>query len=75
MHDVSRWLVSAMAIALVVCLLVWARGEDHHRGDDVGSLGIADSVPPAPGWRPPTRSPRRLAARGDADLPIETRSE
>jgi hypothetical protein len=44
MNEVARWLVSAVAIALVVCLLVWARGERHHRGDDIGSLGITRTV-------------------------------
>ena len=39
MSTAGRWVISAVAIVLVVCLLVWARGEDHHRGDDVGSLG------------------------------------
>jgi hypothetical protein len=34
-----RWVVAAVAAVLVVCLIGWARGEEHHRGDDVGSLG------------------------------------
>jgi hypothetical protein len=34
-----RWVVAAAAVVLVVGLLVWARGEKHHRGDEVGSLG------------------------------------
>jgi len=36
-----RWIVAAGAAVLVICLLGWARGDEHHRGDDVGSLGIA----------------------------------
>ena len=44
MSDAVRWVVAAVAVVLVVCLLVWARGEDHHRGDDVGSLGLATTV-------------------------------
>jgi len=37
-----RWVVAAAAIVLVVALLGWARGEAHHRGDEVGSsLGPA----------------------------------
>ena len=47
MNDAVRWIVAAVAIVLVVGLLVWARGEDHHRGDDVGSLR-----PQRPGRRP-----------------------
>jgi hypothetical protein len=35
-----RWVVAAVAAVLVVCLLGWARGEAHHRGDEVGSLGF-----------------------------------
>jgi hypothetical protein len=38
MTETMRWIVAAVAVALVVCLVVWARGEDHHRGDEVGSL-------------------------------------
>jgi len=32
-----RWVIVAIAALLVVGLLIWARGDDHHRGDDVGS--------------------------------------
>ena len=32
-----RWVVAAVAVLLVVALIVWARGADHHRGDDVGA--------------------------------------
>jgi lipopolysaccharide export system protein LptC len=34
-----RWVVAAIAAVLVVCLIGWARGANHHRGDEVGSLG------------------------------------
>ena len=44
MSDAVRWIVAAVAVVLVVCLLVWARGDEHHRGDDVGALGIAGTV-------------------------------
>jgi hypothetical protein len=44
MNNVVRWIVAAVAVALVVGLLVWARGEPHHRGDDVGSIGISATV-------------------------------
>jgi hypothetical protein len=33
-----RWVVAAIALLLVVGLLGWARGDEHHRGDDVGSV-------------------------------------
>ncbi|WP_159081332.1 hypothetical protein [Nocardioides sediminis] len=39
-----RWAVAVLAALLVVALLVWARGEDHHRGDDVGALARVPSV-------------------------------
>ena len=31
-----RWVVAVVAVVLVVGLLVWARGAEHHHGDDVG---------------------------------------
>ena len=40
-----RWVVAAVAVVLVVCLLGWARGQAHHRGDEVGSsLGSTATV-------------------------------
>ena len=44
MSETVRWFVAGVAIMLVVFLIVWARGDDHHRGDDIGSLGISSSV-------------------------------
>jgi hypothetical protein len=41
MSSTMRWVVAALAAVLVVCLIGWARGEAHHRGDEVGSLGIS----------------------------------
>jgi len=32
-----RWTVVVVSVLLVAALLVWARGDEHHRGDDVGS--------------------------------------
>jgi hypothetical protein len=34
----ARWGIAAVAGLLVVGLLVWARGDEHHHGDDVGSI-------------------------------------
>ena len=39
-----RWIIAAIAIALIVCLIIWARGLDHHRGDEIGSLGISGTI-------------------------------
>jgi hypothetical protein len=44
MSTPMRWLVAAVAIVLVACLLVWGRGEEHQRGDDVGSQGSFGTV-------------------------------
>ena len=41
MSTTVRWVVAAVAAVLVECLLGWARGDAHHRGDDVGSLGTS----------------------------------
>jgi len=34
-----RLAVALVSAVLILLLLIWARGEEHHRGDDVGSLG------------------------------------
>ena len=33
-----RWLVVTIAVLLLVGLVGWARGDEHHHGDDVGSV-------------------------------------
>ena len=38
MSTAVRWVVAVVAALLVVGLLVWGRGDEHHRGDDVGSV-------------------------------------
>ena len=38
MSTTARWVVAAVAALLVIGLLVWARGDEHHRGDDVGAV-------------------------------------
>ena len=37
MRTALRWVLAAASIVLVICLLGWARGDDHHRGDEIGS--------------------------------------
>ena len=39
MNDTARWIVAIAATLLVVALIAWARGNPHHHGLDVGSLG------------------------------------
>jgi hypothetical protein len=36
MHSVVRWAVVILATLVIVGLVVYARGAQHHRGDDVG---------------------------------------
>jgi hypothetical protein len=40
MNTLPRWFMAFVLIMAVVGLLLWARGPDHHHGDDVGSLGV-----------------------------------
>ena len=44
MNTTGRWIIAAVAVVLVVVLLGWARGDKHHRGDDVGSLRTTATV-------------------------------
>ena len=39
MSDVGRWVVVVGVVILVVVLLRYARGPEHHRGDDEGAWG------------------------------------
>ena len=42
--SVLRWVVVALLVAGVVGLVVWARGTEHHRGQDVGAAGAGVGV-------------------------------
>ena len=55
MSTAVRWVVAAVAVVLVVCLLGWARGQAHHRGDEVGSLRSAYAVDDHPAVEGPNR--------------------
>jgi hypothetical protein len=48
MSTYVRWGVAAGAAVLVVCLLALAQGQDHHRGDDVGSLDVVTAAVAGP---------------------------
>lgn len=45
-EKLPTWVRVVVAVLLVVGLLAFVRGRDHHHGDDVGALG--DRVTPAP---------------------------
>ena len=38
MRDGVRWLIVLAAVLVLIGLVAYARGEEHHRGDDVGAL-------------------------------------
>ena len=44
MNNLPRWFMVMMLILAVLGLLWWARGPDHHHGDDVGALGVPHSA-------------------------------
>jgi hypothetical protein len=39
MGDVARWGIALVAVLLLIGLISYARGPEHHRGDDIGSHG------------------------------------
>lgn len=40
MANTSRWVIAILAFICAVSLLIWGRGLEHQRGDEVGSLGV-----------------------------------
>jgi hypothetical protein len=38
------WIIAVIVVVLVVGLVAFARGRDHHRGDEVGALGRSQTV-------------------------------
>ena len=44
MSNAVRLAVAIVAAALVVALIAWARGNPHHHGLDIGSLGPGHAV-------------------------------
>lgn len=39
-----RWILVVASLLLVIGLIVWARGDEHHRGDEVGALARTTAV-------------------------------
>jgi hypothetical protein len=46
MRDGIRWLIALAIVAVLVGLIAYARGPEHHRGDEVGALpsGVANAA-------------------------------
>jgi hypothetical protein len=40
----TRWVVAVLAAVAIISLLIWARGDDHHHGDEIGSLGASETL-------------------------------
>ena len=41
MDDAPRWVIAVVVALLLVGLVAFARGRDHHRGDDIGERAVA----------------------------------
>jgi hypothetical protein len=39
MRDALRWIIVLAAALVLIGLIAYARGPEHHHGDDVGALG------------------------------------
>jgi hypothetical protein len=37
MADLRTWILMTLLVACVIGLIIWARGTDHHRGQDIGA--------------------------------------
>jgi hypothetical protein len=42
--DLPRWVFSAVLILCVLGMLLWARGTEHHRGENEGALHVGYAV-------------------------------
>jgi hypothetical protein len=40
MRDGARWLLVLVLAAVLIGLIAYARGPEHHRGDDVGAFRL-----------------------------------
>jgi hypothetical protein len=44
MREGARWLVVILIVLVLVGLIAYARGDEHHRGDDIGALPSSAAV-------------------------------
>ena len=44
MNDIRIWILVVLAAVLIIALLRYARGPEHHHGDDVGASGAPISL-------------------------------
>ncbi len=44
MRSVVRWVIVVAAFLVVIGLVAFARGPEHHRGDEVGALVLGAST-------------------------------
>ena len=45
MNYLPRWFMVLVLVLAVIGLMLWARGPDHHHGDDEGALDATYSIP------------------------------
>jgi hypothetical protein len=45
--DRRGWLIGVIVVLVLVGFVAFARGRDHHHGDDVGALGSGRGAPTA----------------------------
>ena len=38
MNDTRSWVIGIVVALLIIALVAYARGPDHHRGDEIGAL-------------------------------------
>ena len=48
MRDGPRWVVVLLVALLLIGLIAFARGPDHHRGDEIGQGSVGAAVLAAP---------------------------
>jgi len=44
MSDRARWVLVVVLVACVLGLIAWARGADHHHGQEVGAQRASSTI-------------------------------